>query len=75
MKVSTIKYDYFVCERCEINTETEGATCPCYRGFCDAEKEGVVYVNKTIVHDKDIVKNADDDNLDDIGKILAKMNL
>jgi hypothetical protein len=73
MLVNTKKYDYFECERCEINTETEGRKCPCPRGSCDAEKKGFVTITKNITFDAEMVR--DNNNLDDIGAIMAKMNL
>jgi len=76
MLVNTKKYDYFECERCEINTETEGRKCPCPRGSCDAEKKGFVTITKNITFDaENKTDNGNMSNMDDIGTIMAKMNL
>ena len=72
MRTQTERYDYYVCDRCEINTETEDRMCPCPRGSCDAVRVGEVIKTKTIVLDADR-KNNDKDN--SIGQIIASKNL
>jgi hypothetical protein len=74
MEMSKVKYDYYECERCKINTETEGRNCPCPRGSCDAEKKGFVTITKNITFDAEMVRD-NNNNLDDVGTIMAKMNL
>jgi hypothetical protein len=73
MKTVIEKYDYYECERCEINTETEGRMCPCPRDLnCDAEKKGEVIITKTIVLDSE---RNDIDRNGSIGQIIASMNV
>jgi len=73
MRTQTEKYDYYVCDRCEINTETEGRMCPCPRDLnCDAIKVGEVIKTKTIILDKD-KKNIDRD--DSFEQLVASINI
>lgn len=53
------KYDYYVCERCEINTETKGRMCPCPRDGCEAVPVGEMKITliKEITLKKDVKKN------------------
>ena len=73
MRTQTERYDYYICDRCEINTETEGRMCPCPRNLnCDAIKVGEVIKTKTIVLDAD-KKNIDREG--SIGQLIGSMNL
>lgn len=41
-KTKITKIPYFECNRCNINTVTNGRMCPCPRGGCEAIKKGMV---------------------------------
>jgi len=43
-KTETVVEEHYVCERCEISSNTEGRMIPCPRGSCDAQH----VANKTI---------------------------
>jgi hypothetical protein len=53
------KYDYYICERCEINSETKGRMCPCPRGSCEAVPVGKMKVTlvKEITLKRGVKKN------------------
>jgi hypothetical protein len=39
--------DYYVCDRCEINSLTKQRMCPCPRGGCEARIAGTLTVTTT----------------------------
>lgn len=71
MQRTVENHDYYVCDRCEITSETEGRMCPCPRGSCDAEKKGEVIIVKTIIMDNERGKKDDDS----IEQIIASINV
>ena len=74
-KYFTEKKDYYECERCKVTTATEHRLCPCNRKNCDDIKKGIITTTKTITFDGDsgLVSRSHDSN--DIGQMIASMNL
>lgn len=48
MKKTVIQTHYWVCDRCKINSETEGRMIPCPRGSCEASVAGTIITTKEI---------------------------
>ncbi len=74
-KYFTETKDYYECERCNVTTATENRICPCNRKVCDAIKKGTLTITKNITYDGEnqiVSRNLDSD---DIGQMIASMNL
>lgn len=71
--VSEVK-QYYECLRCKVTTATEHRLCPCNRKDCDAKKMGTITITKTIVLDSEDLSVSRGD-IDDIGQMMASMNL
>ena len=51
MKITTTESitNYYKCERCKIDSDTEDRICPCPRGGCEAYLYGKKIITKQIV--------------------------
>ena len=48
MKTTTKKKDYWVCERCKINSNTKNRMIPCPRGGCEAAIKGEIIITEEL---------------------------
>jgi hypothetical protein len=71
--ISEVK-EYHECTRCNVTTATEHRLCPCNRRVCHAKKMGIITITKTITIDGDSTIGRSDNN-NDVGQIMASMNL
>ena len=45
--------DYYICERCELTSETKRSMCPCPRGSCEAKIAGTINkITTTSIYNK-----------------------
>jgi hypothetical protein len=72
--ISEVK-QYYECTRCNVTTATEHRLCPCNRKVCDAKKMGTITITKTITLDNEDSSVSRDKGVDDIGQMMASMNL
>ncbi len=56
MKTTVNKEDYWVCNRCKINSNTKGRMIPCPRGGCEAKLKGQIIITKELKLFSDEVK-------------------
>jgi hypothetical protein len=72
--ISEVK-QYYECVRCDVTTATEHRLCPCNRKVCEAKKMGIITITKTITLDNEDFSVNRDSGMDDIGQMMASMNL
>jgi hypothetical protein len=68
--ISEVK-QYYECIRCNVTTATEHRLCPCNRKVCDTKKMGTI----TITLNNEDFSVSRDKGVDDIGQMMASMNL
>jgi hypothetical protein len=70
------KYEYFECYDCNINNKLVKTQCPCESSYCSAQKKGVITITKSIILDESpMISHNNMGDINDIGSIMAKMNL
>lgn len=74
-KYFTETKDYYECTRCNITTATEFRLCPCNRKPCDATKKGTMTITKNITFDNENRVISRQLDSDDLGQMIASMNL
>lgn len=74
-KYFTETKDYYECERCKITTATEHRLCPCNRKPCDVVKKGTITTSKFITFDNESHLISRQLDSDDLGQMVASMNL
>ncbi len=48
METIVKKKDYWVCDRCEINSKTKDRMIPCPRGGCEADVKGEIIITEEL---------------------------
>ena len=74
-KYITETKDYYECERCNVDTATENRLCPCNRRVCEAVKKGRMTTTKIVTFDDEMNLKRSNLDSDDIGQMMASMNL
>jgi hypothetical protein len=72
---TSITKDYYECERCGITTATDNRLCPCNRKTCDAIKKGSIVITKTIYLDNKDQSSNNRNDFNDLGQIVASINV
>lgn len=75
IKNISVTKDYHECGRCKISTAVEYRLCPCNRKDCEAKKIGTITIMKTITLDSEDLSVSRDKSMDNIGQMMASMNL